>query len=1495
MRTNASSSRRTRRPLLGRLRATTAAFASAVVVASGAQLAPVPGFGPTAAYADDPPYDLARAADIRAAQCLLTVVQRKGSQDLKAVARAGLSGTDDVLLRNAAPDYWSDPPTPLSIAYDKDRDRALAKVDELNGRPDVWEQSLDVPPPKGYTETGFRWIEQKDDPFFKVGLTTWSSNQFWTDESDFYADQTPVAAKESVDAVNAIAAERYPEDGDDFEGWRAWRDMAFLHPMYADDARAFLARGGFPTSAPDPDSMEFRVDVENLKARYASCTSHNPPDPKGVLTAELATASIEWQQEVDGQRAQRDTILSEEAQASADLQVASQALGEALGQSIIAVRLADWQAYWLKQPSDTPNYPSASDFTKVKNDIVKAQAMALGRVFVAARAAQSAQRHADTAVAAQQAAYTIADGAGLPRGRGLLYGQQAVQVTRASAAAALAVAKATETASNATRASAADSKTLMALAETQAHASRAEFRRIAAQEAAAQAKAAADGAARQADLAAENAAKAKDAQARAEAAEATAKAAADDARAKREIAESERDNAKRQKDIAAQQRANAAAAEQRAQSERQVAAGALSDAQAAGTTAANKKNVALEAERKAVAARDEALEAESQRDAAVAKSAAADAQLAAVEGTDAAGDARTAATQARSAADRATTAATNARAAADEATAAASAAREAATRAEGSAARARSASDAAQRDVAITNAAVKQAHAAAADAIAASWAASINVKEAKAYADTAKAKAVQAKVDAVIARKEADAARVSAVKTAGFAYATAQAALAARDSAAQVIKPANDAIELGSPYKESDASAGLAVLTAQASKTLAAQQAAVAQAKAAQADKAAKEAQGLADKADADAKAAAVAAAEAAKSAAKAVAALARARASAAEAAAAAKAAVQAEANTVEYDRRATEDAARADSAATAAEGYAADARNSADEAELDAASARDAAGAAERDAATARDVATQAEKDATTAENAAARAREAAEEAQQAARRTEEAADRAREAERASQAGPTGLAGVIATVNSPWFEINPKSNCVGTGSGDDIGCDIDLEYHMWGEQDYYLLSCPQAGHGIADCTVSLQLDYLGSGPFEVRYTKRTHINGWELTQAVIEGLARALVHDYVGCWKKVSGTGGSASNCAWAVGGIVIPPVIKAGYVYAAGVRGALRGGASVGSALFRLRYSGLSGAAISGLEQSAGRTLAAGQCFPAGTMVDTENGPRRIEDIKAGDRVWAADPETGARTLRGVTRLFHRTVDSLVRITTAGGTLSATEGHRFWVQGKGWTRAEDLRPGDALQDPSGAARPVQAVSASDGPVEVYNFEVETDHTYYVYIGGTPVLVHNDCIDDLVRSGDRLVLGIGQHSDALARQLGGSAFTLNKKGLGLPTPNGDGRPIWMSAVTRGMGDDGVRLSVSLDGVYVDDAMKTLAKTPDEAVTSLLARADRVPAGDWRTVADPANNLGTAWEMSELRRAHRLGKRDWNAVDFYMTQGGEVVRVRPKIPAPPAG
>lgn len=1181
MRTNAPLAQRRGPGRWSRLLTSTALATAAAIAVSGGQL-PSLATAPVASP-DLSAYDLENAAQVREDQCRLGYVLRKGGATMTEVARTGLASSEAELHTAADPEYWND--TPLATAYKTDRDAALAKLDELNGRNSVWQTSLDVEtPPPGYTYTGFRWPPADPDIFDQTGLSGWVADQFWQDEGDFYVDLHASASKESVDAVTKIATTRYSEDRyEDLADWQAWENMQFMHPMRADDARIFLQSGGFPTTAPDPDSMEFRVDVENLKGRFASCASTNPQDPHKVLTAEVVAASTEWQAELVGQKSQRDTILRAESKASSDLAVASQAMGEALGQSMIAGRLTDWQAYWLKQDPDTNlSYPEATEFAAVKTRIANAQARAAGRLFVASRAALAAKAQTDTVTAAQAEAYAIADTAGQPRGRGLMYAQQAAQVTKASAAAALAAAKATETASDATRASAADSKTLNALAETQSHATKAEFRRVAAQESAAQAKAAADGAAAQATEAAANASKAKAAQAKAEAAEKTAKDAATDAKAKRQTAEAERDNAKSQKEIAESERAKAASAEDRAVSQRQAAADALSAAQAAGRTASDKKDVALEAEQKATRARDNARTAEAERDAKSARASALEAHAAAVEGTSAAGEARTAANNARSAADDATNAAAAARSAANEATQAATNAREAATRAEAAAKRSQAAADDAQRDVAVTNAAVKKAHAAAADAINASEAAAQNVRTAKAQADTAKAEAAMAKADSFVARAEADAAAKSAVRTAGFAYATAQAALAARDSAAQVIQPANDAIELGSPYAETDASAGLAVLTGQAAKTAAEQQEAVAKAKASQAAKAATEAAALAAKASADAKAAADAAAQAADSAAKATASLNQARASAAEAAAAARAAKKSEANTVEYDQQATADAEAAQNAATSAGGYASDARSAATDAEQDAASARSAATAAEGDASTARDVADQADRDADTAEAAAARARQAARDAEDAADRAEKADEAESETVRMSDSGPAGTAGIVSFTDGVQDTITSDGDCTGTHTGDDIGCEITLHHHITGAIHYIALACPLRNVSATECIGFYTADYLGSKPIEYSFTTQKHINGWQLTEDMLKSFATAMVSDFIGC------AHGDKSDCAWAAGTLLAPAAVKVLGRAIIGMRTALVTRSGLEAALAELRASGASSEFVAAAEQA-------------------------------------------------------------------------------------------------------------------------------------------------------------------------------------------------------------------------------------------------------------------------------------------------------------------
>ena len=135
-------------------------------------------------------------------------------------------------------------------------------------------------------------------------------------------------------------------------------------------------------------------------------------------------------------------------------------------------------------------------------------------------------------------------------------------------------------------------------------------------------------------------------------------------------------------------------------------------------------------------------------------------------------------------------------------------------------------------------------------------------------------------------------------------------------------------------------------------------------------------------------------------------------------------------------------------------------------------------------------------------------------------------------------------------------------------------------------------------------------------------------------------------------------------------------------------------------------------------------------GVCFAAGTLVQTEDGLRPIEEVKAGERVWAWDERTGEVALRVVERAFVRQAEALVEVEAGGGRVQTTAEHPFWVEGLGWVNAGQLQPGDAIKTLSGECQTVTGVARQAGRVTVYNFEVEGFHTYFV--SGSGLLVHN-------------------------------------------------------------------------------------------------------------------------------------------------------------------
>lgn len=142
---------------------------------------------------------------------------------------------------------------------------------------------------------------------------------------------------------------------------------------------------------------------------------------------------------------------------------------------------------------------------------------------------------------------------------------------------------------------------------------------------------------------------------------------------------------------------------------------------------------------------------------------------------------------------------------------------------------------------------------------------------------------------------------------------------------------------------------------------------------------------------------------------------------------------------------------------------------------------------------------------------------------------------------------------------------------------------------------------------------------------------------------------------------------------------------------------------------------------------------------CFTAGTLVLTENGQKAIEDIQAGDKVFAADPETGESGYKEVLQTFEKETEVVVHVTyekdgegsnAETTTVNTTLNHRFWTEA-GWKSAGTLEAGDKLTLADGNTATVTNVAYEDTHATVYNFEVEDFHTYYV--GTESVLVHNN------------------------------------------------------------------------------------------------------------------------------------------------------------------
>jgi hypothetical protein len=139
----------------------------------------------------------------------------------------------------------------------------------------------------------------------------------------------------------------------------------------------------------------------------------------------------------------------------------------------------------------------------------------------------------------------------------------------------------------------------------------------------------------------------------------------------------------------------------------------------------------------------------------------------------------------------------------------------------------------------------------------------------------------------------------------------------------------------------------------------------------------------------------------------------------------------------------------------------------------------------------------------------------------------------------------------------------------------------------------------------------------------------------------------------------------------------------------------------------------------------RSSGRA----SCFLAGTPVRTEAGIVPIESIKPGDRVLAQDQDTGELAYKVVLTTTLRPPAKMVEIKAGGDSLYTTLGHPFWVAGRGWQMAKQLKAGDLLHGLAGATQ-VESVNPA-GEHAAHNLVVDDANTYFV--GRCGLLVHDN------------------------------------------------------------------------------------------------------------------------------------------------------------------
>ena len=97
----------------------------------------------------------------------------------------------------------------------------------------------------------------------------------------------------------------------------------------------------------------------------------------------------------------------------------------------------------------------------------------------------------------------------------------------------------------------------------------------------------------------------------------------------------------------------------------------------------------------------------------------------------------------------------------------------------------------------------------------------------------------------------------------------------------------------------------------------------------------------------------------------------------------------------------------------------------------------------------------------------------------------------------------------------------------------------------------------------------------------------------------------------------------------------------------------------------------------------------------------------------------------------------IHHAASQPIKTITFGEMSIDATHLERFWLAGKGWVMAGDLKPGDVIRSPSGLRRVAKIEDAPAQPV----YHVQVGEGRGILVGQFGILAHDEQVGRPVAS----------------------------------------------------------------------------------------------------------------------------------------------------------